>query len=137
MAREVGHRFSPRPFTVDPVRVEEYVLALGVEPEPGYRAEHGAVVPPGFFMYVTSYGAGPVHDALGLDMLRTVYGGSEIEFLAPVRVGDRFTVAPWISNVVEKDGRSGHLTFVEITAEYTRDDGTLAVVERSNTVQRS
>lgn len=137
MARQIGHRFPAREFTVDPVRVEEYVLALGVEPEPGFHAEPGAVVPPGFFMYVTTYGAGPVHDVLEFDMFRTVYGGSEIEYLAPVRVGDRLTVIPRISNVVEKDGRSGHLTFVELTTEYTRDDGTLALVERSNAVQRS
>ena len=137
MARQVGHRFPGREFTVDHVRVEEYVLALGIEPETGYRAEIGAVVPPGFFMYVTTYGAGPVHDMLDFDMLRTVYGGTEIEHLHPVRVGDRLTVTPEISGVVEKDGKSGHLTFVELTTEYTREDGTVVLIERSNTVQRS
>lgn len=137
MTRQVGHRFPPREFTVDAVRVEEYVLALGVDPEPGYRAEAGAVVPLGFFMYVTAYGAGPVHDMLDFDMLRTVYGGSEVEYLHPVHVGDRLLVTPEISGVTEKDGRSGHLTFVELTTEYARADGTVVVVERSNTVQRS
>jgi acyl dehydratase len=136
MTRQVGHRFPPREFTVDPVRVEEYVLALGVDPEPDYRAESGAVVPPGFFMYVTAYGAGPVHDMLGFDMLRTVYGGSEVEYLNAVHVGDRLLVTPEISSVTEKDGKSGHLTFVELTTEYAREDGTVVVVERSNTVQR-
>ena len=136
MTRQVGQRLPGREFTVDPVRVEEYVLALGVDPEPGYRAGPGAVVPPGFFMYVTTYGAGPVHDMLEFDMLRTVYGGSEVEYLHPVRVGDRLTVTPEISRVTEKDGRSGHLTFVELTTRYAREDGTVVVVERSNTVQR-
>jgi len=136
MARQVGHRFPPREFTVDPVRVEEYVLALGVDPEPDYRAESGAVVPPGFFMYVTAYGAGPVHDMLEFDMLRTVYGGSEVEYLNAVHVGDRLLVTPEISSVTEKDGKSGHLTFVELTTRYTREDGTVVVIERSNTVQR-
>ena len=136
MTRQVGQRLPGREFTVDPVRVEEYVLALGVDPEPGYRAAPGAVVPPGFFMYVTTYGAGAVHDMLEFDMLRTVYGGSEVEYLHPVRVGDRLTVTPEISRVTEKDGRSGHLTFVELTTRYAREDGTVVVVERSNTVQR-
>jgi hypothetical protein len=136
MARQVGHRFPAREFTVDPVRVEEYVLELGVDPEPDYRAESGAVVPPAFFMDVTAYGAGPVHDMLDFDMLRTVYGGSEVEYLHPVRVGDRLLVTPEISSVTEKDGKSGHLTFVELTTEYAREDGTVVVVERSNTVQR-
>lgn len=136
MPRLIGQRFPEREFYVDPVRVEEYVIALGVDPEPGYRAELGAVVPPGFFMYVTTYGAELIHDALDFDMLRTVYGGSEVEQLQPVRVGDRLTVRPQITGVTEKDGRSGHLTFVELTTEYSREDGTVAIVERSNTVQR-
>ncbi len=137
MARQVGHRFPQRELTIDPVRVEEYVLALGIDPEPGYRAAPGAVVPPGFFMYVTTYGADQVHGELEFDMFRTVYGGSEVEYLHPVRVGDRLTVRPQISRVTEKDGKSGHLTFVELTTQYAREDGTVVVVERSNTVQRS
>jgi hypothetical protein len=136
MAREVGTRFSESEFYIDPARVEEYVTALGIAPEQDYHAEVGSVVPPGFFMYVTSYGAEPIHDALDFDMLRTVFGGSEVEHRSPVRVGDRLTVRPWISGVTEKDGKSGHLTFVELTTEYSREDGTIVALERSNTVQR-
>ena len=55
----------------------------------------------------------------------------------PVRVGDTLSVRPQITGVTEKDGRSGRLTFVELTTEYLRDDGTVVLVERSNTVQRS
>jgi acyl dehydratase len=132
----VGHRFPEREFYVDPVRVEEFVLALGVDPAPGYRAEPGAPIPPGFLMYVTTYGADPIHAALDLDLLRTVFGGTDEEFLAPVRVGDRLTVRPEITNIVEKTGGSGRLTFVEITTEYVRDDGAVAVRERSTVVQR-
>lgn len=136
MAVEVGHRFPEAQFYVDPVRVEEFVLALGVDPTPGYRAQVGAPVPPGFLMYVTTYGANPVHDALGLDMLRTVFGGTDEEFLAPLRVGDRVTVRPEITAVVEKEGGSGRLTFVEITVDYLGEDAAVAVRERSTVVQR-
>ncbi|MFF5988778.1 FAS1-like dehydratase domain-containing protein [Prauserella flavalba] len=136
MAVVVGHRFPEREFYVDPVRVEEFVFALGVDPEPGYRAEIGAPVPPGFLMYVTTYGADPVHDALEFDLLRTVFGGVDEEFLAPVRLGDRLTVRPRISDITEKSGGSGRLTFVEVTTEYLLGDGTVAVRERSTIVQR-
>lgn len=136
MSTKVGTRFPVKEFFIDPVRVEEFLLALGVPPEPDYRAETGAPVPPGFLMYVPSYGAEAIHAALDFDMLRTVYGGTEIEQLQPVRVGERLQVEPWISAVTDKDGRSGHLTFVELTVEYRREDGTLVLVERSSTVQR-
>jgi acyl dehydratase len=133
---EVGHRFPEREFVVAPARVEEYVVALGLEPEEDYRAEAGAPVPPGFVMYVTAYGAHDIHGALGLDMLRTVYGGSDTEYLAPVRVGDRLTVRPTVSGRTEKSGQQGRLLFVELTTEYVQPDGTLAVRERSTMVQR-
>lgn len=136
LAVEIGFRFPDREFYLDPVRVDEYVRALGIEPEIGYRPGIGAPVPPGFLMYVTTYGAEPIHDALGLDPLRTVYGGMDEEFLAPARVGERLTVRPQVTNVTSKTGQSGALLFIELTIEYVRDDGTVIVRERSNTVQR-
>lgn len=136
MAVAVGHRFPGTTFYVDPVRVEEFVLALGIEPQPGYRAEVGAPVPPGFLMYVTTYGADPVHQALEFDLLRTVFAGVNEEFFVPVRIGDKLVVRPQITGIREKTGGSGRLTFAEITTDYLRDDGTLAVRERSSIVQR-
>lgn len=132
---EAGTRFAAREFYVDPVRVEEFVLALGVTPEDDYRAGVGSVVPPGFLMYVTTYGAEVIHGELGFDMFRTVYGGSELEQRVPVRVGDRLTVQPWVSQLREKDGKAGRLTLAEITTEYVRD-GAVVMVERSNVVQK-
>lgn len=136
MAAVVGHSFAIREFYVDPTRVEEFVFALGIDPVSGYQAEIGAPVPPGFLMYVTTYGAHSVHEALGLNLPRTVFGGMDEEFLAPVRVGDQLTVRPWISDFTEKSGGSGRLTFVEITTEYVRSDDRVAARERSTIVQR-
>jgi hypothetical protein len=136
MAAAVGHTFPERTFYVDPVRVEEFVLAVGIAPEPGYRAEPGAPVPPGFLVYVTAYGADPVHEALEFDLLRTVFAGVDEEFFAPVRIGDKLIVRPQITGVTEKQGGSGRLTFAEITTDYLLDDGTVAVRERSHVVQR-
>jgi acyl dehydratase len=131
-----GYRFPDATFTVDRGRVEEFVLALGLEPEPGWAPEVGAPVPPGFLMYVTTYGADPVHEALGLDMLRTVYGGTDLEFLGPVHVGDELTVRPQVTRVTEKAGRSGRLLLIERTVDYLDRGGALVVRERSTTAQR-
>lgn len=131
-----GYRFPDRAFTVDPGRVEEFVLALGLAPEPGWAPQAGAPVPPGFLMYVTTYGADPVHDVLGLDMLRTVYGGTDAEFLGPVRIGDVLTVRPQVTRITEKEGRRGRLLLVELTVEYLDRDGAVVVRERSTTAQR-
>lgn len=136
MVRDVGYAFTPGSFTVTAARAEEFVLALGVSPEDGWVAEDGAPVPPGFLMYVTTYGAHPVHDAMGIDFMKAMYGGAEIEECAPIRVGDVLKVQPVVSSVVVKEGRNGTLTFVELTTDYTIKDGTLAMRERSTTIQR-
>lgn len=131
----LGRRFPPRQFTVTPARVEEYVIALGVDPESGWQAEMGMPVPPGFLMYVSTYGAEALHEAIGLDFRRGVYGGMDVEYLEPVRIGDTLSVAPVVSNASTKQGKNGPLTFVELTCEYVLPDGRVAVRERSTTIQ--
>ena len=137
MTAEIGYTFPSKNFRVEPHRVAEFVTALGVLPQDGWSPSDGQPVPLGFFMYVTAYGADDVHDVLGFDLLRTVYGGTDNEFLRPVTVGEVFTVAPRISKLFEKESRGGKLTFAELTCEYFDKDGNLAVIERSTTVERS
>jgi hypothetical protein len=131
-----GYRFPDKTFTVDPGRVEEFVLALGVEPEDGWAPREGAPVPPGFLMYVTTYGADAIHDVLELDMLRTVYGGTDADFRGPVRIGDTLTVRPQVTRVTEKEGRGGRLLLIELTVDYLDGGGVVVVRERSTTAQR-
>lgn len=136
MGIEVGHVFPEKKFVVEPHRVAEYVTALGVAPEDNWTPEIGQAVPLGFFMYVTSYGAEDVHDYLSFDLLHTVYGGTDAEFLEPVRIGDVLTVSPVISSLTVKESKGKTLTFAEITCEYVNKDGRVVVRERSNTVEK-
>lgn len=136
MGIEVGHVFPKKTFVVEPHRVAEYVTALGVPPENGWSPEVGQAVPLGFFMYVTSYGAEDVHDYLDFDLLNTVYGGTDAEFLETVRIGDVLTVAPVVSSLTVKESKGKKLTFAEITCEYINERGRVAVRERSNTVEK-
>lgn len=137
MAVDVGHRFPPTTFFLDPTRIEEYVLALGVEPEPNWTAGPGAVLPPGFLMYVTTYGAEPVHEAFDLPWQLALYGGSRYEYRSPLRVGDTVGVAPVVSGRKVAGPESSRLTFWELRIDYTDSDGTLAVIEHSTTIARS
>jgi len=136
MGIEVGYTFPKKTFVVEPHRVAEYVTALGIFPENNWIPEVGQKIPLGFFMYVTAYGAEDVHDYLGFDFLHTVYGGTDAEFLEPVRIGDVFTVSPVISSLTVKESKGKTLTFAEITCEYVNEHGRVAVRERSNTVEK-
>ena len=71
-----------------------------------------------------------------IDFMKAMYGGADIEEYAPIRVGDVLDVRPVVSSVVTKDGRNGPLTFVELTTDYITEDGTLAMRERSTTIQK-
>lgn len=131
-----GFRFPDRTFTVDPGRVEEFVLAVGIEPEPGWSPRPGSPIPLGFFMYVTTYGAEAIHDALELDMPRTVFGGTDAEFLRPVRIGDTLVARPQVTGVTRRTGKQGALLLIELTVEYLDTAGNVVVRERSTTIQR-
>lgn len=133
----VGHEFPATRFRIDPTKVQEFLRAVGVDPSDGYVAEHGAPVPLGYLMYVVAYGAEPVHDALQMDMLKSVYGGAEYDLREPVHVGDEVEVRTRVSGETTKEGSSGHLTIYELTTEYVRpEDQAVLLVETSTTVER-
>lgn len=136
MQVDVGHCFPEREFTVERRQVEEFVTALGVDPADGYQARDGAPVPPGFMVYVTTYGSDEIHEALEIPWQRALFGGTEYEFLAPVTIGETVTVRPVLSDVSERSGSQGTLTFYQLTCEYCRSDGTVALRERSTTIKR-
>lgn len=137
MAVEVGHRFPPRSFYLDPTRIEEYVIALGMSPEADWTPVLGAAVPPGFLMYVTTYGAERVHEAFDLPWQLALYGGSRYSYEAPLRIGDTIGVTPVVTGRRVAGPENAPLTFWELRIDYTDPDSLLAVVEHSTTIARS
>lgn len=134
----VGHEFPPARFRIDATKVAEFLRAVGVQPGVGYAVEEGVPVPLGYLMYVVAYGAEPVHDALGMDMLKSVYGGAEYDLREQVHVGDEVEVRTRVSDATTKEGSSGHLTIYELTTEYVRpEDQAVLLVETSTTVERA
>lgn len=51
---------------------------------------------------------------------RRMWAGSQLEFHAPLRIGDAVTRTSTIENVAEKSGRTGRLVFVKVRHEYRR-----------------
>ena len=55
---------------------------------------------------------------------RRMWAGSQFEFRAPIRVGDRMSRTSTIADVTVKDGRTGRLVFVKVRHELRcNDDG--------------
>lgn len=127
--------FNPRSYTAERVKVQEFVRALGLLPTDGWEAVDGEPVPVGLLMYVTTYGARDIHSAIGLDMRRTLYGGTTSVFHRTPLIGETFTVAPAVGSITERDGRGGALTFVEVRCEYADEAGAPVFSERSVAIQ--
>jgi len=66
---------------------------------------------------------------------RRMFAGGRVDTLRPLRIGVEATRTSWVSNTVEKRGRSGPLTFVTVRHEITQD-GELAIAEEQDIVYR-
>jgi 3-methylfumaryl-CoA hydratase len=66
---------------------------------------------------------------------RRMWAGSDIRFVAPLRVGDEVERVSTIEDVSHKRGRSGELVFVTVLHRVLRD-GQLAIEERQRLVYR-
>jgi acyl dehydratase len=54
---------------------------------------------------------------------RRLAAGMEVEFVAPIRVGDRITMVSRIKEVYEKTGRTGSMVFMVIGSTLSNQDG--------------
>lgn len=65
---------------------------------------------------------------------RLMDGGNEIEFFVPVRVGDRLTARSKITDIYQKEGRSGPLIFVVRETTYTNQNDECVVLEKGSSI---
>lgn len=66
---------------------------------------------------------------------RRMFAGASLEFVRPIRVGDRVERVSTIADVKHKAGRSGSLVFVTVRHEVYAE-GALALIEDQNIVYR-
>jgi hydroxyacyl-ACP dehydratase HTD2-like protein with hotdog domain len=67
---------------------------------------------------------------------RLMDGGTEIEFFVPIRVGDTLTGRCKITDIYQKDGRTGPLIFVARETSFTNQQGELVLVEKGAAILR-
>lgn len=72
---------------------------------------------------------------LGFNPERTVHGEQEYEFERPVKAGETLTGTTELTDVYQRDGENGTLTFAVLTTEYRTSDGDLVVTERRTAIE--
>ena len=67
---------------------------------------------------------------------RAMAGGLEIEYLKPIHPGDWLTATRTLTDIYEKEGRSGPLIFYEVVMEVRNDDDELVIREKTTRILR-
>ncbi len=67
---------------------------------------------------------------------KAMAGGLHIEYHKPVHPGDWLTATRTLTDIYEKQGRSGPLIFYEVVMEITNDDGEPVITEKTTWIQR-
>lgn len=67
---------------------------------------------------------------------RAMAGGLHIEYLQPIRPGDWLTATRTLSNIYEKQGRSGPLIFYEVDMEIVNESQQPVIREKTTRILR-
>ena len=140
---------SPATATITRREAQRYARAVG-DLDPRYFDEDaaaaagydGLLAPPTFVGHAVVEGGalddlredGLWRDRNGLPIRlnvgRTMFGGEEWEFLAPVMVGDTITAQRRFGNVEEKDGRAGPFVLLHYETTFTNQHDDVVAVSR-------
>ena len=71
-----------------------------------------------------------------LPLKRAMAGGRKIEYFQPIRPGDTLVAKRTLSNIFEKQGRSGPLIFREVTVAVENDAGEPVLTEIDTRILR-
>ena len=151
----IGRQSPPWTIEVTALDVKRFAVATD-DSNPLYtdaeRAEQsrygGLIAPPLFYM-------APLTDPVPEDELRPdglpyegrfpipptplprlMDGGTDIEFFAPIRVGDTLTARSKIVDIYQKEGRSGPLIFVVRETTYTNQNDAVVIIEKGSSILR-
>lgn len=151
----IGRQAPPWTIEVTALDVKRFAVAtddrnpLYTDAEQAKQSRYGGLIaPPLFYM-------APLTDPVPEDELRPdglpyegrfpipptplprlMDGGTDIEFFAPIRVGDTLTAHSKIVDIYQKDGRSGPLIFVVRETTYTNQNDEVVVVEKGSSILR-
>ncbi len=139
----IGRTSEPRRELVTRRDIRKYAVATGSRMA---KYLNGDVAPPMFhvplFWDVVELDQ-LTPDGVSVDALlpkfpleRAMAGGLEIHYLKPIHPGDWLTATRTLTDIYEKQGRSGPLIFYEVLMDIVDDDGELVIREKTTRILR-
>jgi len=93
----------------------------------------GIIAPPTFATTLTMDAPNPLYDAPGFELRRILHGEQEYVYHRPMRPGDKYWIQSEITDVYERQGSSGRMTFIVIET-VARDINDQPVVTARSTI---
>lgn len=139
----IGRSSEPRREIVTRRDIRKYAVATGNRQQ---RYLNGDEAPPLFhlslFWEVVELGQ-LTPDGVSIDSLlprfpleKAMAGGLHIEYHQPIRPGDWLTATRTLTDIYEKQGRSGALIFYEVIMRIVNDAGEPVVTEKTTRILR-
>lgn len=127
-------------FEVENRHVNQFITAIGDENALYQNEEYakesaykGLIVPPTFPITMSdSNGELP----LDLDYRRMLHGEQEFIYYRPIRPGDRLYCKVKVSDLYEREGRSGTMQFLVLDTEMKNQAGEMVCISRMNIIYR-
>ena len=127
-------------FEVEKRHIRQFAEAIG-DDNPLYRDEEyaaqtpygGIIAPPTFPIAIGSEGEGI---KLDLDPKRMLHGEQEFLYTCPIRPGDRLVCQMKVTDLYEREGKSGNMQFLVLDTEIADESGKRIVTSRMNIIYR-
>lgn len=136
----IGLESEAYTFTVERRHVKQFQQAINDDnplyQDEDYSAESpykGTIIPPTFPVAMND---GSIEMPLELDQRRMLHGEQEFLYYQPIRIGDTVQCQMKVTDVYEKEGKSGVMQFIILDTKMMHKDGTLACISRMNIIYR-
>ena len=138
--KQIGKSGEARTIEVERGAIRRFAEAIG-DTNPLFNSESearhthfgGMIAPPTFGRSLSA-----AIPEVKLDMgesFRGLDGGSDWEYLEPIRPGDRITVQTKIADLRESAGRLGPMVFITTETSYTNQFGQVCALQRSTAIR--
>lgn len=137
--KQIGQTSEARTYEVERGAIRRFAEAIE-DSNPLFNDERaarktrfgGMIAPPTF---CRSLGSPIPPVRLDMPSYRGLDGGSEWEYLVPIRAGDRITVQSKLADLREAEGRLGPMVFIVVETSYTNQFGELCALQRSTGIR--
>jgi len=130
---------------VDAGKIRRFARSLGFEDPRYYDWQGGNPIAPATFVFSVNHDSGVEMDEAGRPKNRLslpppfgppMRAGNRYQFFQPVRVGDQIRIKRKITDLKEKEGKSGTLLFLSYNLQYTNQKGELLGINTETLVFR-